>query len=110
MKVISSNKIYEILEVIRRKPHFYLTSKSITSLQNFLNGYLLMAGFSNDAYNSGDPKIDDFKYWILNKSSTQDGVGNPYSNTLLLECKGDEELAFERFFEYLDEFRKLKND
>ena len=105
IKVISSRKIYELLDVIKLRPHIWLTSKSITSLQDFLNGYMLL-GFEDDIYNPGQPSIDDFKYWILDKDKRKLGVGNPYRTVLLHECTGDEEKAFDRFFEYLEEFIK----
>jgi len=102
IEVISAGKIYELLELIRRKPYF-LTSKSITSLQDFLNGYLIR-GFE-DIYNSGDPDFGEFKYWILNKNKEIEGIGHPFSQVLLKEYAGDEEKAFEKFFVYLEEFK-----
>ena len=66
----------------------------------------MMFGFAEDIYHDGEPDFDDFKYWILNKDERQLGVGNPYSTVLLYECNGDEEKAFDKFFEYLDEFKK----
>jgi hypothetical protein len=105
IKVTSSRKIYEVLEVMRLKPYLWLTSKSIVSLQNFLNGYMML-GFADYIYHDGEPNFDDFKYWVLNRDERQLGVGNPYSNVLLQECNGDEERAFDKFFECLDEFKK----
>ena len=105
IKIISCRKIYEVLDCMRQKPHFWLTSKSIISLQNFLNGYMQL-GFAEDIYHPGEPNIDDFARWILSKDDRQLGVDNSFSRVLLLQCNGDEEKAFEKFFEYLDEFKK----
>ena len=107
INVTSSRKIYELLDVIKRRPHIWLTTKSITSLQDFLNGYMQL-GFGDDIYHAGQPSIDDFKYRILDKDKRNLGVGNPYRTVLLHECNGDEEKAFDRFFEYLEEFMKGK--
>lgn len=104
IKVISSRKIYEVLDAMRQKPHLWLTTKSIIALQDFLNGYMQL-GFADDIYYPGEPNIDDFKYWILNRDQRELGVGNSYSTVLLHECNGNEEKAFDKFFEYLDKFK-----
>jgi hypothetical protein len=64
----------------------------------------MLLGFGNNIYHSGEPTIDDFKYWMLNKDTRPIGVGHPYSTILLHECNNDEDKAFDRFFEYLEEF------
>lgn len=104
IKIISVRKIYEILDLIKRRPEIWLTSKSITGLQNFINGYMQL-GANDDIYHPGEPKIDQFNYWILEKDKGLSGNENPYSRVLLKECTGDELKAFEKFFEYLDEFK-----
>ena len=82
-----------------------MTEKSISSLQDFLNGYLQLGiGLGEKLYHPGQPRIDNFKYWILNMDKRKLGVGNPYSTVLLHECNGDEEKAFYKFFEYLEIF------
>lgn len=105
IKIVSSRKIHEVLDFIKRRPEICLTSKSITGLQNFINGYMQL-GASDDIYNPGEPTIDEFKYWMLNKDKGLSGIQNPYSRVLLKECNGDELKAFDKFFEYLDEFKK----
>jgi hypothetical protein len=105
IKIISSRKIYEVLDFIKRRPEILLTSKSITGLQNFINGYMQL-GVADDIYHPGEPRLDEFNYWILNKDKGLTGIQNPYSRVLLKECNGDEFKAFDRFFEYLNEFKK----
>ena len=94
-----------MLSLIQEKPTIYLTSKSISALQDFLNGYKIWMVGNSEAYNLDDPDFNHFKDLILNKSSIMSGVGFPFSSTLLKECNGDEERAFERFFEYLNEYK-----
>lgn len=96
-----------MLDLIKRTPHFSLTSKSISSLQDFLNGYMLF-GCTENIYHPGEPNFDEFKYWILEKGKGTTGIGNPYSTVLLELCNGDEEKAFDIFFEYLEQFKKDK--
>ncbi len=66
----------------------------------------MQLGFADDIYHPGEPNLDDFKYWVLNKDERQLGVDNPYATVFLYECNGNEEKAFDKFFEYLDEFKK----
>lgn len=106
IKVVCAGKIYEMLELIRDRPEMWLTSKSISALQNFLNGYLMNKGFTNDIYHPGEPSIDNFKYWVLRKEPDVFGVGNPYSRVLLKKSDGNEVMAFDLFFEFLDEFKR----
>lgn len=106
IKVVEARKIYEQLALIQERPWLLLTSKSITALQNYLNGYTMWIIGDKDAYHPGEPMFDDFKYWLLNKTNTQTHLGNPYSRVLLRECEGDEEKAFDRFFEYLEVYKK----
>ena len=108
IKVIEAGKIYEILNLIYRRWDILLTSKSISALQNYLNGYL-QVNHGDNIYREGEPSIDEFKYFILSKDKRKLGLSNPYSTVLLNECNGNEEKAFEKFFEYLEAFKMEKN-
>lgn len=66
----------------------------------------MQLGFWDDIYHPGEPNFDTFKNWILDKHGRKLGVKDPYSTFLLHECSGDEERAFDRFFEYLEQFKK----
>lgn len=48
MKVFESKNIYDVLELIRRRSELFLTSKTITSLQDFINGYLIANPYNNN--------------------------------------------------------------
>ena len=104
--VYDMGKIYEMLDHIRRRPNQLLTTKSISALQNLLNGYLLV-NHRDSIYFPGEPDFDEFISLILNRgNSYRFGKGNPFSSTFLIECLGDEERAFDKFFELLDEFKR----
>ena len=105
LNIIHASKVYELLELMRRKP-YYLTSRSITALQNFLNGYLIFDQTIN-IYNEGDPSFDDFRLWLLKKGGWKHGN---FRDVLLGMCNGSEEIAFEKFFELLDQFKEQKNN
>ena len=107
IKVINSSKIYEMLELIRRRPELFLTSKSITSLQDFLTGYLCLP-FRKDMYHKDEPNFDEFKYWVLDKDIRKSSLNSSYRKFLLYECNCNDEKAFDRFFEYLEEYKAEK--
>ncbi|MBK0403564.1 hypothetical protein I5M27_11245 [Adhaeribacter sp. BT258] len=104
IKVVQTEKLYEMLDLIRRKPNMWLTSKSITSLQDFLNGYLMVRWNDESLYNPGDSSFADFVLWILEKGEWKFTKHNVFSSILLDENNGDEEKGFDKFFEYLETF------
>lgn len=59
-------------------------------------------------YYEGDPDFDKFLYWINDQPFIPVHKGPPFREHLLKKCKGDEERAYELFFELLDEFKKVK--
>lgn len=102
INIIDTSNIYELLAFLKRRHNFYLTSKSITSLQNFLNGYLL-----NKVPNNEEEMVFyNYKYWLKEKANDDGDLSFPYSRSLLKICNGDEEKAFDKFFELLDEYRE----
>jgi hypothetical protein len=108
IKVIHVRKIYELLSAIRHKHHGWLTSKSITALQNFITGYMQL-GVADSIYHPGEPTIKDFELWFFKRARENKLIGNSYQSVMLYECKSDEERAFEKFFELLDEFMANSN-
>ena len=104
IKVIEACKIYELLDLIKRRPDLLLTSKSISSLLNYINGYLAIP-YRNNMYHQGEQDIEQFWNWIHNKVKPGSERCTMYS-ILLIECNGDEEKAFDKFFDYLDEFKR----
>lgn len=101
--VYSSSSVYEMLDLIRKKPEVWLSEKSILALQNFLNGYLART------YTDGDPPFGDFDLWLLGAAKHPEDWGRAgrrhFLEPLLKEVNGDQYLAFDRFFVYLDEYR-----
>jgi hypothetical protein len=104
--IIHARKVYEMLGSIQKKPTIFLTSKSITALQDFLNGYMTLGIGNEDLSNAGDPDFPNFKYWFLHTTKQYGELGFPYKRVLLEECKGDEVKAFDRFFEYLEAYKQ----
>ncbi|WP_353780275.1 hypothetical protein [Winogradskyella sp. 3972H.M.0a.05] len=111
MKVYNTNKIHEALELIRKRTHF-LTSKSVSALEDYLTGYMVFGkwGFYdwNLIYNEGDVDLNEFRFWIQGQKNIPLSQGPSFSKYLLDKCKGDEEQAFDLFYKLLDEFKELK--
>ena len=108
MQITYARKIYEMLDIIHKRPTLFLNSKSISALENFLSGYCIWALDNNEIYNPGEREFNDFKYMVMNSTDISSGIEFPFSRALLKECKGDEALAFERFFEYLEIYKSEK--
>lgn len=111
--LIDSRMIYDLLYHIRKRPHLWLTSKSISSLQDLITGYMIFGnkGYTPEEktiYYEGDPDFDEFLYWINNEPFIPVHKGPPFSKYLLDKCSYDEEKAYNLFFDLLDEFKKIK--
>lgn len=113
MKNYYSKKIHDTLDYIRLRTHLVLTSKSISSLENFITGYMMLGdwGFFDPKiiYNEGEADLNEFKFWIQGIPPISLSQGPRFSKFLLEKTNGDEEKAFDLFYEMLDEFRELKN-
>jgi hypothetical protein len=106
VKIFDSKKVYDILQLIKNNPLRYLSSKTISSLQDYINGYL-----SGNPYSIDEPPFWDFDNYLLSKTDArlENGYRNLISKLLLKECDGDEKKAFTRFFEYLEEYKSQNN-
>lgn len=103
MKVYNSNSAFDILELIQKNPERYLSDKSIIALQDFINGYL-----SGNPYPDDQPSFWDFDTFLLGKSEFEYNGGNRnlISRILMNECNQDEYESFNRFFKYLELYKK----
>ncbi len=101
MEIIDSKNIYEVLDIIRDYPERYLTKKSIDALQNFINGYLLA-----NPYPDIEPPFWNFRHSTFFEDGGLNYFGNEnfFKNFFLLKSNGDETLAFDLFFKYLDKY------
>ena len=104
MKVYHTKSAFDILELIRQNPERYLSDSSIVALQDFINGYL-----KGNPYPEDQPPFWDFNNFLLAKSEFEykDGNQNLISKILLKECNGDKYASFNKFFEYLELYKKV---
>jgi hypothetical protein len=89
--------IYELVEVVRKKPGFYLHGRSLRQLNSLLIGYEIGAkqGICSD--------FRPFNSWLAKRFDLPEAAG--WCN-MVVECAGSDEAAFDLFFELLDRFKK----
>jgi len=108
MKSYKSQKIYDYLEMLKEKPHIFLSSNTITALADNLNGYMISSnwGISNsDIYRENDPNINEFLYWLRDMPFVNLSRGPHFRDFLLAATNGNEEMAFNLFYLRLEEFK-----
>ncbi|NET37777.1 MAG: hypothetical protein F6K19_38185 [Cyanothece sp. SIO1E1] len=97
------NNIFGLLEKISQQPSLYLGSRSVTALHHFLVGYkfarqemgILPTEMELDFYQEFQPWLQ--RYFYLQTANSWDKI--------LLFKYVDEETAFSRFCQLLEEFR-----
>lgn len=110
---VYTEKLYDVLELIRLR-NYFVTSKSIFALQDFINGYMTFGKFGiyEDAhkliYYENDLDFNEFLYWIQDIPFIPVSSGPSFANFLFEKADCDETKAFDLFFELLDEFKMKK--
>lgn len=96
--------VYELLDVIRKKPGLFIGEPSVTGIWHFLSGFQFGLHSVGQPFETDDPPFIEFHGWIaarLGFSTSTSGWRD-----MLLQSLGDETAAFERFFLELDVFRR----
>ena len=100
--IFESDKIYDVLHLIEEYPEKHLSSKTITALQDFLNGYL-----NGNPYPKDMPPFESFSGFLLTATNFDyKDNRNLIAKILLHESKGDEFKAFNNFFKYLEDYKQ----
>lgn len=98
--------LYTLLSAIQKRPGMYLRRPSLSLLASLIFGYE-EALQANVLDNQENPPFRAFQSWVVMK--LQSSEANVYWCDLILEfCSGNEELAFNTFFRFLDEFKNRK--
>ena len=98
--------IFDLLDIVRRRPGLYTGHHSPTHLNSFLNGYLL--GTNDNLRKTKHLDFYDFNDWVAGKlgySTSTRGWA-----MMIEEQQEDKEEGLWLFFELLDEFRGIKHD
>lgn len=102
MEVQILNKLYEILEKIKKCPGLYIGHKSLNKLAGFISGYIV----STFELTGQWIPFSQFREYVEYRS----GISDPskHWSDIISKDKTPEE-AFDLFFVYLDEFKELMN-
>jgi len=105
LTIYEMNKAYDMLFVLEAKPDRFISSKTITALQDFLNGYL-----TGNPYPDDSPPFWDFQNYLIGvtKFKYEGGTNNVISTVLLKECNDDQNKSYQRFFDYLKQYKNEK--
>lgn len=97
--------IYNLIDRIRPRPAMYLGENSVSLLRAFLGGYMVAAYECEESFVEECPPFSDFHNWVAMKLDYYESTSG-WANMLLKAENGDEAKALERFFVYLDDFKK----
>ena len=107
IKEIEINNIYDLIELIEKRPGMYIRDARISSLRSFLDGYQFSAMVHNIEKEQVFPPFWYFHEWAMHKYGWGESTAG-WKNIILEENQNDEELALTKCFELIREFRTLK--
>ena len=91
-----------LLGPLRERPGMYLGEPKISKLVNFISGYMICLGITNN-----DDKYFDnpgFLSWLYKKYNLD--MTSYWIDPFLKEANGDEKKALQLYFNYLEEYSK----
>lgn len=95
----------DILDAIKKRPLMCIRKKHITYLETLINGYFMgKKDYRTHLFPLDFRFMHEFAKVKYHESSSTAG----WCNIILKNCDGDEEKAFDRFFELYDEFKQLR--
>ena len=97
----------ELLQQIQKKPGLYIENASISKLYIFLTGYQFARRQLNIPISTEEYELQHFQSWLQEKF----GIKTSQSwSQIILAYSADEQDAFERFFNLLEEFWQHKSE
>lgn len=104
---IRVENIFDLIELIKKRPAMYTGENSITSMRTFLDGYEFACFVNNIECHTIYPLFWYFHEWAMEKYNWSESTAG-WKNIILQENQNDEEKALTVFFELIENFRKLK--
>ena len=95
--------VYDLLDVIRKKPGIFLGERSLTALSHFIGGFEYALLTTENSFDREEPPLRGFHDWIAERLGFEESTLG--WKDMLLASVGDETAAFERFFSELDAYR-----
>ncbi|MEP1305938.1 MAG: hypothetical protein ABJK11_16225 [Balneola sp.] len=103
---IKIENIFELIELIKKRPGLYIADSNITSIQNFIYGYDLACLVNNIEHKNVFPLFWYFHEWIKEKYNWSSSTAG-WKNIILQENNNDEIKSLDVFFAQIEEFKKL---
>lgn len=103
---IKVNNVFELIELIKKRPGLYIGNNNITSMQNFIDGYDFACLVNDIEHNNVYPLFWYFHEWAMEKYNWGESTAG-WKHIILQENNNDEIKALSVFFEEIDEFKKL---
>lgn len=97
------NHLINVLKKVRENPNKYIGKKSIMRLELFIVGYVLSQRDETGEYSN---ELEKFQEFVQQKYNITYAVR--YSEIIRL-CSISDDLAFDKFYDLLDEFQKKYN-
>ncbi len=103
------SRIYEDLDMIRKRPGMYLGALSVSKMHTFLDGYRF--AIREEAEQVVRIPFQPLPFWLFGTfvaRKYQESACMGWNRIILEQVQGDEKKGLELFFELLDEFRGIK--
>jgi hypothetical protein len=91
-----------MLDLIAARPGLYLGEKSITLLGGWVYGWT--SALAGEAFDGTNPPFREFHDWVALRLGFYESTAG-WRRMLLDKHQGDEETAFDHFFELFSEFK-----
>lgn len=108
-KSLKPLNLLELLRAIRKRPAMYLSQQpqngySIWQLTTFITGFQ-SGSIGRKPHQEGDLILDAFTFWVCARFGVAGGAMG-WAGHIWRHCGEDNEAAFHRFFELLEEYVK----
>lgn len=97
-----SSRFYDMLDLIGKRPGLYIGEKSITLMSGWVNGWTSALG--DKGFEGTEPVFSEFNDWVALRLGFYESTSG-WRRMLLGKHLGNEEAAFDRFFELFNEFK-----
>jgi hypothetical protein len=100
------NNIYDLIEMIKRRPAMYIGDSKISTINTFLHGYCFATEIYKVECPAEFPPFWYFHEWAMDQYNWYESTAG-WKNIILKENDNDEERSLQVFFQFIDEFKKL---
>ncbi|MGN6371135.1 MAG: hypothetical protein ACTHN5_23005 [Phycisphaerae bacterium] len=100
------NTVYDLLDVIERKPGLYLGRAELTALWHFYHGFVTAVGACHLRFEKEQPPFDGFHDFVASHYGWFESTSG-WRHMILNENDGDEAKSLDGFYSLLSRYRAL---